>query len=245
MTRAKQSPLARAANLILPRLRLENRLVTGSIILSIFAWYLFQLVVFFQGSDEEFVLWMFTTESFPAFSPGIFFAIISHAFPPNFTHLSGNIVFLWLFGGESEQHMGQLETGAFFVTTALASVLTGTALSGDNTMGASGGALAFIGFYCVHMTLDHREKLDFDTLRSNGLSSLRVYWGVALFIAPVVIVLFLIAQAIGIVPVGRADVVGHLTGVLLGIGYAVARYARTLSQGDRQSSQKRAKDYFL
>lgn len=162
----------------------QDRLATGGIITIIMLWYLFQIATLFLGWEKGLIQWVFTTEAFPNLSPGLFLAIISHAFPPQVTHLFGNSALLWLFAGESEQHMSRLEVGGFFVVTAQAAVLVGTAVSGESTMGASGGGLAFIGFYCVHMVLEHRDEFEFDTLGSKGLTSTspRAYWGAILIL---------------------------------------------------------------
>jgi membrane associated rhomboid family serine protease len=143
----------RVTDEFLTRFFFQDRLETGLLVTVIMVWYLVQIGVLFHGWDKELIQWVFTTESFPVPSPGLFFAIISHAFPPQLTHLFGNVALLWLFAGESEQHMRRAEVVGFFVVAALAAVLIGTAVSGDSTMGASGGVLAFIGFYCVHMVL--------------------------------------------------------------------------------------------
>lgn len=207
------------------RLVFQDRLATELIITAILLWYFFQLAVLFISRDMGLVKWMFTTESFPALSPGLVLAIISHAYPPRVTHLFGNIAFLWLFAGESEQHMGTLEVSVFFVVTAQVSVLTGTAISGGSTMGSSGGVLAFLGFYCIHMVLEHRNEFELETLESKGLSntSLRTYWGLALLLTPIVLVPYMVGQHVGFISAGRTDVIGHLTGFLCGVGYAVVR----------------------
>jgi len=43
--------------------------------------------------------------------------------------------------------MSGLEVLTFFVVTGLVSVTVNMAVTGDSTLGASGGALAFVGFY--------------------------------------------------------------------------------------------------
>lgn len=205
------------------RLALQDRLVTGLLIITIFAWYFVEIAALFLGWDVEFVQWMFTTDSFPALSPGLFLAIISHAYPPRITHLFGNAAGLWLFAGESEQHMTRIELVSFFVGTSLSAVVVGTAVSGESTMGASGGVMGFLGFYCVHMTLEHREKFDFEALTSERSTPLRTYIGMALVLTPVVLIPYLIGQLFGIIPAGRTDVVGHFFGFACGIIYSLIR----------------------
>jgi membrane associated rhomboid family serine protease len=219
-------PLSRRiADSVLSRFLFRDRPGTKFLVTAILVWYLFQIGALYLGWDKEVIQWVFTTESFPVPSPGLFFAIISHAFPPQFTHLFGNVGMLWLFAGESEQHMQRAEVVGFFGVTALAAVLIGTAVSGDNTMGASGGVLAFIGFYCVHTVLKHRDDFEFDELTSGGPTTtpVQTYWGLILVLTPIVLVPYMLGQLAGLLPVGRADVVGHLVGFLCGMGYAAIR----------------------
>lgn len=215
----------RVISAVLPRATFQNRSATELLVTVIMLWYLVQMGVLFLGWDKALAQWVFTTASFPALSPGLFLAIISHAFPPQLTHLFGNVALLWLFAGESEQHMQPVEVVGFFVVTALAAVLIGTAVSGNSTMGASGGVLAFLGFYCVHMVFNHRDRFELGTLTSGGPTDtpLRTYWGLVLMLTPIVLVPYLLGQLIGLIAVGRADVVGHLVGFLSGMGYAAVR----------------------
>jgi membrane associated rhomboid family serine protease len=207
------------------RLAFESRPATEYLVTIIVLWYLFQTAVLALGWNTELVLWVFTTESFPALSPGLFFAIISHAFFPNLSHFLGNVTLLWLVAGESEQHMNSLEVGGFFIGTALTAVLVGTAVSGGNTLGASGGGLAFLAFYCSHILLEHRNEMEFETIKEPGLTdtSFRAYVGVCLILTLILLIPYMVGQHAGLIPAGRADVVGHLTGFLCGIGYAVIR----------------------
>ncbi|MFY4814579.1 rhomboid family intramembrane serine protease [Haloarcula sp. AONF1] len=207
------------------RLTFRKRRATQSLILTILLWYVLQIATLYLGWTVEQWQWLFTTESFPALSPGLVFAIISHDLPPNVTHLLGNIAFLWLFAGESEQHMSGIEVLWFFVVAALVAVTVSSAVTGQSTLGASGGALAFVGFYSTHLCLVHRSSLDLDVGDYNWgePAALRAYWQVALLLLPIGFIMFMLGQSIGFFPVGRTDVVGHLVGSLLGAGYAVIR----------------------
>ena len=207
------------------RIHFVDRPVTKVLVAVIVWWYVVQTAVVFLYPDTDLVLWLFTTESYPALSPGLTLAIISHAFFPNVTHFLGNLSLLWLLAGESEQYMRSLEVGLFFVVNAQIAVLAGTAVSGGNTLGASGGILAFCGFYCTHMLRAHRNDLEFETLEEPGLTGTtwRAFGGVCLFLTVVCLPLYLAGQLVGIFPAGRTDVVGHLIGFLCGLGYALLR----------------------
>jgi membrane associated rhomboid family serine protease len=207
------------------RLTFENREGTQSLVLVILVWYSIQVGVVYLGWSVERLQWAFTTESFPQLSPGLVLAIISHDLPPNVTHILGNVAFLWLFAGESEQHMRRIEVVGFFVVTALVSVTVSTVLTGDSTLGASGGALAFVGFYGTHLYLTQWDSAELDAMDRAWREplKLRVCWRVAIVVSPLALVGYAVGQYIGLVPAGRTDVIGHLVGVVLGVGYAVGR----------------------
>jgi len=207
------------------RLTFKKRRATQSLVLSILLWYFVQIGTLYLGWTVEQWQWLFTTASFPALSPGLVFAIISHIPPPNVTHLLGNAAFLWLFGGESEQHMSGIEVLCFFVATALVAVTASSALTGQSTLGASGGALAFVGFYGAHLFLTHREVLELDASGYGPVQyeALRAYWQGALLLFPLGFGIYLLGQSVGLLPAGNAAVIGHIVGLLLGMGYAVGR----------------------
>ena len=206
------------------RFTFQKRPATLSLVLVILVWYGIEIGTLYLGWTVAEWQWMFTTESFPVLSPGLVFAIISHD-PGNATHILANVAFLWLFAGESEQHMSSLEVVGFFVATALASVTVSSAVTGDSTLGASGGALAFVGFYGAHLFLTHREVLELETSGYGPVQyeALRAYWQGALLLFPLGFGIYLLGQSVGLFPAGNAAVIGHIVGLLLGMGYAVGR----------------------
>ena len=106
---------------------------------------------------------------FPAFSPGLVLTIISHD-PPNVTCICENVAFIWLFAGESEQHMRVAEILSFVGATALVSVTVSTAVTGNSTPGASGGALAFRGVYGSNRSrASRRTGAGYERRRAAGL----------------------------------------------------------------------------
>lgn len=206
------------------RLTFRERPATQSLVLLLLLWYSVQLGTLYLGWAVSQWQWVFTTESFPALSPGLILAVISHD-PTNVTHILGNVAFLWLFAGESEQHMDSGELVGFFIATALISVTVNSAVKGDSTLGASGGALAFVSFHGSHLFIAHREALELDTSDYGLLEegALRAYWQGALLLFPPGFVLFTIGQYAGVVPAGRVAVIGHLVGLIVGVEYAVGR----------------------
>jgi membrane associated rhomboid family serine protease len=206
------------------RLTFQERPATQTLVLGLLLWFGIQLGTLYFGWTVAQWQWVFTTESFPALSPGLVLAIISHD-PGDVTHLLGNVAFIWLFAGESEQHMRGIEVVGFFLGMALASLTVSSAVTGESTLGASGGALAFVGFHGSHLFLAHREALELDVSDYGPMEagSLRAYWQGTLLLCPIGFLLFTIGQYVGFVPAGRIDVIGHLVGLVLGVGYAVGR----------------------
>lgn len=225
MERTTATPRQSIVDDIHQRLTFRKRRATQSLVLSILLWYIFQIGTLYLGWTVEQWQWLFTTASFPALSPGLVFAIISHIPPPNVTHLLGNVTFLWLFAGESEQHMSGAEVLWFFVVTALVAVTINSAVTGQSTLGASGGALAFLGFFVGHLLLAHREALQLDT-SDYGLvddEAVRAYWQGAVLLFPVGVGMYLLGQSVGLISAGNTAVISHLVGLVLGMGYAVGR----------------------
>ncbi|WP_324666076.1 rhomboid family intramembrane serine protease [Haloarcula sediminis] len=206
------------------RVTFQERPATQLLVLVLLLWFGVQLGTLYLGWTVQQWQWVFTTESFPALSPGLVLATISHN-PANVTHVLANVALLWLFAGESEQHMSGVEIMGFFVVTALVSVTVNTTVTGDSTLGASGGALAFVGFYGAHLLFAHRDGLALDTSDYGALDkgALRAYWQGALLLFPPGFALFTIGQYTGVVPAGRVAVIGHFVGLVLGVGYAVGR----------------------
>lgn len=225
MGQATNSSQLLIADALRRRLAFEHRPATKSLLVVVLLWYGVESIALAAGWPAHKLAWAFTTASFPHLSPGLVFAIISHTPPPNVTHLLGNIAFLWLFAGESEQHMHRYEVVGFFVTTAWASVIVSTAIRGTGTMGASGGALAFVGFYGIHRFLGHRDTLGLDTRTYSWRepAALRSCWQILVLLLPAAIMLYSAGQWIGVVDSGRVDVLGHLLGLGLGVCYAVWR----------------------
>jgi len=202
------------------RLTFQERPATQSLGLVLLLWYGVEIVMLYLGWTVAQWQWVFTTESFPALSPGLVLATISHD-PANVTHVLGSVGFIWLFAGESEQHMRGFEVLGFFLATGLVSVTVNTAVTGESTLGASGGALAFVGFYGAHLLLAHRDALAVDTSDDGpvDMGALRA----AAVLLPVGFGLFELVRYAGVVPAGETAVLGHLVGLVVGAGYAVGR----------------------
>jgi len=83
--------------------------------------------------------------------------------------------------------------------------------------------------YSLGFSNEHRDKFEFDSLTSGDsvTAPVRTYWGVILVLTPIVLTLYLLGQLAGFLPVGRADIAGHLIGFSLGMGYAMVRSRMT------------------
>lgn len=205
-----------------PRSSFRNRPATKIIVVAILAWYLVQLTVWIAGLDAETLQWLFTTRSFPDFSPGLLFAGISHSYPNDLGHLFANVATIWVFTGESEPHLGSTRSVGLFVVTAVLSVNIGTLLDGRYTLGASGAALAFVSFYVIHSILEHREALpvNINTSENLAMDVLQRVWNLVIWCAVPLLIAISLAQLSGLVAAGNTDVYGHLTGILCGVAYA-------------------------
>jgi membrane associated rhomboid family serine protease len=67
-------------------------------------------------------------------------------------HLAGNLLFLWIFGGELEQRLGHARFALFFLACGLAAAALHVASAPDSylaTLGASGAVSGLLGAYVI------------------------------------------------------------------------------------------------
>jgi len=75
---------------------------------------------------------------------------ISYAFlHANFTHILGNMFFLYLFGNNINDKLGNIGYLAFYLAGCIFSAIGHLLLGGGNVLGASGGVAAVTGAYLV------------------------------------------------------------------------------------------------
>jgi membrane associated rhomboid family serine protease len=80
----------------------------------------------------------------------------------SWSHIIGNMVFLWAFGPEVEDSMGGPRYAAFYVLGGLAAALTQVAVAPDSTvpnLGASGAIAAVMGAFLVTYPRDQIRSL--------------------------------------------------------------------------------------
>ncbi len=88
-------------------------------------------------------------------------AMFLHA---SWSHLIGNMVFLWAFGPEIEDAMNPLRYSAFYLLGGLAAMLAQVAVSPDSkvpALGASGAIAAVMGAFLVTFPRDQIRSLLF------------------------------------------------------------------------------------
>ena len=93
-------------------------------------------------------------ESEPLFpDKSVWLAVIfSMFFHGSFMHLAGNMLFLWVFGNNIEDHLGVVKYVAFYVIGGIVATLAHVFVQPDSTIplvGASGAVAAVMGAYLV------------------------------------------------------------------------------------------------
>jgi rhomboid family protein len=89
----------------------------------------------------------------------VFTAMFLHA---SWSHILGNMVFLWAFGPEIEDSMGRLRYLVFYLCGGLVSMLAQVAISPSSTipnLGASGAIAAVMGAFLVTYPQDKIRSL--------------------------------------------------------------------------------------
>ena len=78
--------------------------------------------------------------------------LFSMFFHGSFMHLAGNMLFLWVFGNNIEDHLGVVKYVAFYVVGGIVATLAHVFVQPDSTIplvGASGAVAAVMGAYLV------------------------------------------------------------------------------------------------
>ncbi|MFP5321480.1 MAG: rhomboid family intramembrane serine protease [Acidimicrobiia bacterium] len=79
-------------------------------------------------------------------------ALSSMFFHGGLLHIGGNLLYLWIFGNNIEDHLGHVRYLVFYLVGGLAALATHVALQPDSTIplvGASGAVAAVMGAYLV------------------------------------------------------------------------------------------------
>ncbi|GAB7012334.1 rhomboid family intramembrane serine protease [Halolamina salina] len=150
-------------------------------------------------------------------SPGWLLAVLSHA---DLNHLTANLLFLVIWGTIAEHALGARRYAGFLAATGVAGILAQVAqyvVAGvtGGIVGASGAAQATTAFAAVALARG-RGPVESPALRRGLVSG-----------AAVVVTLQLLNDFVGASAIApESSGVAHLTGMLLGAGYALVEVGR-------------------
>jgi membrane associated rhomboid family serine protease len=143
-------------------------------------------------------------------------------------HLAGNLLFLWIFGNNIEDHLGHLRFIAFYVVGGIAATLTYIVLNPDSTLGmvgASGAIAAVMGAYFVWFPdAPVRTWISFLLF---VVVRIRAKWVLGFWF----VLQFFTAPNSGVA--WAAHVGGFVFGVVIGLLVRASRMARRAVWGDR------------
>ena len=139
-------------------------------------------------------------------------AMFMHA---SWSHILGNMVFLWAFGPEIEDAMGPLRYSVFYLLGGLVAMVAQIALSPSSTvpsLGASGAIAAVMGAFLVTYPTDQIRSLlvIFIFVRITFIPA-------ALLIGVWFLIQLVNFGAVGKVQTGGVAYIAHIGGILFGI----------------------------
>lgn len=173
----------------------------------------------------------------PGPSP-IYLTILSAMFMHGgYAHLFGNLLYLWIFGDNVEEHIGSLPFLGFYLLSGIAATLAQIALNPDGVLpnlGASGAISGVLGAYLVFFPRNRVHALFFYVVMS-----------VPAFLAIGVWILFQFFNGLGAVAAAETSLGGvaygaHIGGFVVG-GLAAGLYRlRHRSDTSPSASSRRA-----
>jgi membrane associated rhomboid family serine protease len=148
----------------------------------------------------------------------IFSSMFMHA---GFTHLAGNMLYLWIFGDNVEDRLGHIPYLIFYLAGGVFATLTHAFLNPTSvipTVGASGAIAAVLGAYLIFYPQSRVQTFIpigyFMTLRALPASILLAFW-------------FILQLFNGVLSLGAAEDVGgtafwaHIGGFVMGVAVAL------------------------
>ncbi len=97
--------------------------------------------------------WAFTPAFFSFINPETWYTLITAAFlHGGITHIAFNMLFLWVFGDNVEEHMGSIKYTLFYLVAAIGATLLQYAIDPSSTiptLGASGAIAGILGYYLM------------------------------------------------------------------------------------------------
>lgn len=188
--------------------------VTLSVVLFLFGFFLLRFVRL--PVQSETLTWLFVATAEP--SPAWVLAPLLHA---NLRHLTANVGQLLFFGVVVERQLSVGEYLGFLVLTGVVTILLQVVqylVQGveGGIVGASGATMAVMGFSVAHVGLYYLGRVEKPPtyLARKGLFPAGLVWAVGQLISDFYPGWTLTADASGI---------AHLSGLLLGAGYAVLK----------------------
>jgi len=166
-----------------------------------------------SGGDQFILQWSIVPADLPASHRWVtlFTAMFLHG---SWSHLIGNMVFLWAFGPQVEEAMGRVRYLAFYLIGGVVAMLAQVALSSGSSvpaLGASGAIAAVMGAFVVTYPRDQIRVL----------LIIFVFVRVTFVPAVVLIGLWFLVQLLNVGPVaasqtGGVAYVAHVAGIIFG-----------------------------
>lgn len=111
---------------------------------------------------------------------GLFFCMFLHA---GFSHLAGNMLFLWIYGDNVEYRLGPVAYVGWYLGTGIVATLTFAVLDSDSAIplvGASGAISGVLGFYLLWFP--HNFVKVFFFFPFFGIIPIRAYWILGMYL---------------------------------------------------------------
>jgi membrane associated rhomboid family serine protease len=164
--------------------------------------------------------------------PVILTPITSMFLHGGFAHLGGNMLYLWIFGNNIEDHMGHVKFAIFYLISGLAAVALFTLFEPNGTtplIGASGAISGVLGAYMVMYPRARVLTLIWIVF------FIRLIWLPAVFILGywIVIQLFMALSSVNAQQAGGVAWFAHIGGFAFGwIYFRSKRKKKTVSESD-------------
>lgn len=170
----------------------------------------------------------------------IYLTILSAMFMHGgYAHLIGNLLYLWIFGDNVEEHMGSVAFGVFYLLCGVAATLAQVALDPTGlvpNLGASGAISGVLGAYLVFFPRNRVYALFFYMLVSVPAVVVIGLW-----------IVFQFFSGVGAVMAAETTVGGVAYGAHIGgfvVGVLVAGVWRLVRSGPQRPAWSRVDDHY-
>lgn len=191
-------------------MRKSTPVITYALIILNFLFFFLEL-----SQGEAFVMkWAFTPSRFiadPAANfPTLFSSMFMHA---GWAHILGNMLYLWIFGGNVEDRFGKIPFLIFYLVCGLAATFAQLAFNSSSSvpnLGASGAIAGVLGAYIVLFPQDKVKVLLGRIITELPALVVIGFWFVLQFISSV-------ESATSTQDVGGVAYLAHVGGFLVGL----------------------------